>query len=225
MGDIHRMVVHDVGQVVGRHAVGLVQHLVVQLAQPEGDVAPDHVVHRDFPFGRDLEPHHVMLPGVGEALLHLFGRKGERVVQPFPRGGIVSEYFFLGFGSLAKGVELLRGVESVIRMTAAHQLFGIFAVHGLAFALTVGSVGAAEPVRAFVGHQSAPKQRFDDVVLRPGNIPVLVGVLDAQQEVPAGMLGEKIVVKRCTHPAHVQGAGGTGGETHPYFSIGHFACL
>ena len=39
VGDLHEVVVDDVGEVVGREAVGLEQHLVVDVVVREGDVA------------------------------------------------------------------------------------------------------------------------------------------------------------------------------------------
>ena len=54
--DLHQMVVHDVGQVVGRQFVGAFpEHLVVERIAVDFDVAADQVVHRHDPVFRNSQ--------------------------------------------------------------------------------------------------------------------------------------------------------------------------
>ena len=57
VGDLHQMVVDDVCHVIGRHAVGLEQHLHVDGVPRDFDVAIDAVDKLARAFGRDLHAH------------------------------------------------------------------------------------------------------------------------------------------------------------------------
>ena len=55
VGDLHQVVVHDVGQVIGGEAVGLEQHLVVHVVVGEGDGAAKFVAEGGLALGGDLQ--------------------------------------------------------------------------------------------------------------------------------------------------------------------------
>ncbi len=67
-------------------------------------------------------------------------------------------------------------------------------------------------VRAFVVINSSPREGADQVVLRPGNQPILVGVFQAEDErtsVPTGVEPRK---KRGAQASNVEESGGTGSK-------------
>ena len=78
--DLHRRIVHDVGQVVRRQAVRLDEHLIVYGRGVERHVAADQVGERDRPAGLHLEADDVVLPGI-EARLGV-GRRSATGCSP-----------------------------------------------------------------------------------------------------------------------------------------------
>jgi len=71
VGDLHQVVVDDVGQVIGGEAVTLEQHLVVELGVVEGHRAADRVNPLGSPLGDALAQHRRHAPGAlaGDLLL------------------------------------------------------------------------------------------------------------------------------------------------------------
>ena len=186
------MVVDDVGEVVGGHAVGLEEHLVVEQAAVHGDVATDEVVDGDVHVFGEFEADHVGLAVVDTAL-HFVGRKGEAVLHGEAGGAVVLEGFLLSLVFFALGIESLGTVESIVCPAVAQQLVGILAVEGFAVALAVGAVVATN-VDAFVELDAEPVEGFDNIVLGAGDKACLVGVLDAENHVTAILASEEVVV-------------------------------
>ena len=44
MGDVHEVVIDNIGEVIGREAIGLHQNLVIQLRIMHGDITINHVM-------------------------------------------------------------------------------------------------------------------------------------------------------------------------------------
>ena len=63
MRDLHEVIVDDVGEMVGRHAVGLDQHLHVDGRPFELDVAAAQVVHVADAFVGDAQANDVRFAG------------------------------------------------------------------------------------------------------------------------------------------------------------------
>ncbi len=72
MRDLHQVVIYDVGQVVGGHAVALEQHLIVQLGGVHIHPAADFVVEAHVLLAGHLEADDVGFSGF-QAALHLIG--------------------------------------------------------------------------------------------------------------------------------------------------------
>ena len=202
MGDLHGVVVHDVGQVVGGHAVALEEHLVVKQTAVHRHVAAYHVVHRDVYVVGEHEAHHVGLAGV-YAALRLFLAEADAVLHGAACGAVVLEGLFLCLVFLALGFQRFGLVEGVVGPAVAYQLVGILAVHGLAVALAVGAVGAAD-MHAFVKLYAQPVEGLDDVLFGTRHEACLVGVLDAQYHLAAVLAREEVVVEGCAHAPDVQ---------------------
>ncbi len=104
VGDVHGVVIDDVGQVVGGHAVALEEDFVVQVQGVDAYPAADAVFKFYFLIAGHFDPNDIGLAGV-QTTLHLFFGKGERIFH----------------GRTGDAVVLPVGVSS---------LFGAFA-HGL----------------------------------------------------------------------------------------------
>ena len=186
------MVVDDVGQMVGGHAVGLEKHLVVEQTAVHGDVATNEVVDGDVNVFGKFEAHYEGLSAFNAAL-HLVGGKGEAVLHGAACGAVVLEGFLLGFVFFAFGIESFGFVKGIVCPAVAKQLVGILTVEGFAVALAVGAVVASE-VYTLVELDVEPVEGFDNVVFGTGHETGLVGVFDAENHVTAVLAGEEVIV-------------------------------
>ena len=180
MGDAHQMVVHHVGEVVGGHAVGLDEDLVIQRGVVHLDVAVHHVLKAGGAgFG------HFLADDVGKAgvqlCLHLLGRKAAAVT-------VVVGSLAAGFLYQAHFIQTLLVAEAVISLAFFHKLLGIALEHAHAFTLHIGADGAAD-VRPLVPDEARFAQGIVDDVHRTLHITLLVGVFDAQNKRSAGAFG------------------------------------
>ena len=97
-------------------------------------------------------------------------------------------------------------------MAAFDQLLGVLHIDGLALALDVGAVVAAH-TGAFVVVQAGLGQSAEDHIHSALHQPLLVGVLDAHDELAALALGDEIGIQRGAQVADVHIPRGTGGKT------------
>ena len=171
----------------------------------------EHVVKAALALGGDVLADDVRLAR-GDALLRLFQRDVQAVL-------VILEGFALRFGGLAGLVKAFFGAEAGIRRALFDQLPGVFLIDGLAVALDVGAVIAAD-VRAFVIGQAGQVHGLVDHVHRAGNLALLVGILDAEDELAAVAAGVEVRVQRRAQAAQVQVTGRAGGETGADFLHG-----
>src|SRR5580693_2956012 len=126
MRDFHPVVVYDDGQVVGGHAVGLEQDLVVYTFGGEEDFAADQVGKPDLLAGLYFDPDGIGGAG-GQQLFGLFGQQVQRVAHLFAEGMIVlGAGIFGGFIFFAHLVQLFGGIEGIVGMAIGDQLEGVF---------------------------------------------------------------------------------------------------
>src|SRR5690606_25089327 len=90
MGNRHPKIVHDYGQVIGRHAISLEQALVVYQRGIETDRTADHVFERDGLAGRHFDPDNVWR-AAGKQSLGFVSRQAERITELHPVFMTVSE--------------------------------------------------------------------------------------------------------------------------------------
>ena len=188
------MVIHDVGEVVSGHAVGLDQDLVIHLAVVDLDVAVDHIVKAGHALAGDLLADDIRL-ACGKALFHfLFGQVAAAAV-------VVGH---LAVGALlgVQGFQTLLGAEAVIGLALSHQLFGVLLEHAHALALHIGADRAAD-VRAFVPQQAGLPQGVVDHIHRALDVAALIGIFDAQDERTILVLGHQVGVQGSAQVAHM----------------------
>ena len=123
------MVVDDVGEVVGRHAVALQEDLVLELFVLDRDVAVEHVEER-----RLTRERHLLADDVGVTVLEVLL---DDLRCEVAAGTVVA-------AELAGRVILVRVAEAVVGVARLDELLGVLLVEVHALALDVGAVRAAE---------------------------------------------------------------------------------
>ena len=197
--DLHDVIVHHVGQVIGGIAVGLEQHLIVDLPVLDGDGVAKRVVHHGAAIHRHLQAHHRRLVAVG-----LRPRVGKLPAVPVvTQRGLVLPLL------LAHRFQAFRRAPAAIRRAAVEQLLHVLAVDGQTLRLPVGAVGAAN-VRPLVPRQADPAQGAQDVFLVAPFGARLIGVLDANDAAPVVHAGKHDVEQPDIGGAHVRRAGRAG---------------
>jgi hypothetical protein len=149
VADAHEVVVDHVGEVVGREAVRLEQHLVVDLGGVEADRAAEQVVDLELTPGGHLESDDVLLAGRRPTA----GIGGVEA----PAVAVVAELGLARALLLAQRLEPLARAEAGVGGAARHELTRVVAVDRGALALPVGRVRAAD-VRPLVPAEAEPAQ-------------------------------------------------------------------
>ena len=192
VGNLHEVVVHDVGQVVGGEAVAFQQHGVgVDVLVLPLDVSQQGVLEPCDPLHGHLQTDDVGLAGI-EVRLNLLLR--EVAAVPVVSGG----HLVHGLDG-ANSVQPLGIAEAVVGLSPFHQLLGVLLVQVEALRLDVGAVVAAlcstlVPLNAQPGHGVV--QVLDIFLAVAG----AVGVLQPQDELAAVGPGKKIVEQGGAHP-------------------------
>ena len=122
-------------------------------------------------------------------------------------------HFSFRFSFRTLGGHVLRCIEGLVSGPVFEQALDFFLVEGASLGLFVGPEVPAS-FDPLVRSNAAPIQRFTDVVFCSFNKTRLVGVLDAEDEGAAVLLGKEVVVQGRAHPTHVQWAGGAGGKSY-----------
>ena len=223
LGDLHQVVIHDVGEMVCGQLVGpFPEHLVVERVGIDFHVPADHVVHDDDPVLGHLEAD-CPVGGLLEQPLCLLLRKGQGVAHVLACRLVVDEGLALALGLCPPCGKLVGGVEGVVGLPVIHELLGVLAVDGFPLGLAVGSMGMAGRrslhyipviVHPFVGVDPAPAERVDDVFFGPGHKPVGIRILYSQYEIPVMLLGVQVVVESRADSAHVERPGRRGSKTY-----------
>ncbi|OIQ70399.1 hypothetical protein GALL_479880 [mine drainage metagenome] len=197
VGDPHVVVIDDHGEVIGRRAVRAQQDQVVEILVLEGHVALHLVGDQGLALSRGPQPDHIGLVRVIIAVAITPGR---------------TDHPALGAGGLALMRQFVGGHVATIGRAARQHL-----LHDRAVAIGAGELEH----RLLVRRQAQPAEAIEDRLHRRLGGALAIGVLDAQQELAADMLGVKPVEKRGPSRANVHVAGGRGGDTGDDGAVGH----
>src|SRR5271167_1867629 len=115
----------------------------------------------------------------------------------------------LGLGLCPFGFQFLMGAKAGVGVTISQKLFKLVTEKGCPLRLTVGSKGASQP-RSLIPIQAQPLQVPYDAFLNLGLGPFPVRILDAQDEFPAHVPGEKPIKEGGTGSPDMQISCGTG---------------
>ena len=214
MRDPHGAVVHHMGQMVGGHPVGLDQNLVVYVLGRKGNRSPDSVLERDAFAGLHLHPDHMLVSPV-EAATNLCRGQRQRVGHLPARGRVVFGRRVLLCGEpLPHGFYFFGRIECVVRMPLVDQPLRVHGVEQQPFGLAIGLVAPAFPW-SFVRLDAGPQKAGQDIFFGFRRKTRLIGILDAKHENALVLAREKVIEKRRSKSAQVQGSGGTGRKTNP----------
>ena len=205
--DPHQVIVDDVGQVIGRKAIGLEQHLIVDGAVVDHDVAAQAVVKARLT-GLGHGQADDVLVAARDALLR-FGLRNVAIAT------IVAGRLALGHTRAAHDFQLLGRGKARIRGAAVDQLLTVFLIDRRALGLPIWTA-ATLGVGAFVPLQTQPAQRPHNRVLTGARRASLVGVLDAQDELAAKLFGKDIVKQRDVGGTDVRVTGWRRRNTHAH---------
>jgi hypothetical protein len=186
--DLHQVIVDDVREVIGRHAVGLEQHLIVGLAGVAGDVPAQLIPERDLALGRHLQAHDARLPR-GGAIARLGG------IDRAARAVVADEVALLGLLLQPHLREPILGAEAAVGLALVEQDVDVLLIDGLALGLAVRPERATY-IGALVPRQPGPAQRIEDHLFGVGAGARLIGVLDPEHELAALLLREHEVEQR-----------------------------
>ena len=214
MGDAHEVVVNDVGEVIGGQSVGLNEHLIVQVGVVHGHIAIDGVVEGGVT-GGDLLTDDVGFPS---------GQLGvDLLLAQVAAVAVVFGHFALGGSGFPQLFQALLGAEAAIGQALFHQQLGVFLIIGHPLGLDIGANGAAH-VGAFVVVQVAALHGALDDGHSVLYLPLLVGILDAQDEFALVVAGDEVGVEGGAQVAHMHIAGGRGGKPSANLALGD-ACF
>ena len=212
MGDLHQVVVHHIGHVIGRHAVGLEQHLHVDGFPGNVDLAIDAIHELAGAFGWDLHPHHGGLAGLHAARDFLgFQRQAASVIFRWLAGGSLGSAHF---------VETRGRAEAAEAVAVLDDLLDVGKIEVLALGLPVRAAGPAD-IGAFRPGQAAPFQRIEDLLFEFRRRAGGIRVFDAQDELAAVFLCKQIVEQRDVGSAHMRLACRRRCNAHPRRVVGH----
>ena len=169
VGDLHREVIADDDEVVGRRAVAADHDPIVDVVVAKAHVAAHEVLEPRLTV-RDAETDRVRLTG-GGALVGLGLRNGAAAMV------VALGLLRCLLGSL-QFIEALRRTEAPIRGTRLHEVARLARVAIDALALAVRRVRAAD-VGPFVPVDAEPTETFEDRGFALLGAPGPVGVLDA----------------------------------------------
>ncbi len=189
VANLHQMVVHHIGQVVGGQIVGtLVQHLVVEHIRFVMHLAAYHVLNINLLVGVNFETHRIQLAAC-QPVLHFFSTEAERILHLHTGMGIILEIGV--FGML--GFQLGRRIESIVGLALGQELVYVSLVDFTTLRLAIGAVFTAE-THAFVELDAQPCERFHNVGLGSRHKAFAVGIFDTKYHIAAQILGEQIVI-------------------------------
>jgi hypothetical protein len=124
-------------------------------------------------------------------------------------------------GSLALGFEILLGTEATVGFAIEEEPLGVFGIDFEALGLAVGAVftfiGQAAETGAFIPVEAKPVEVFHELEFKAGFRALEVSVLNAEDELAAGVASKQPVVESSARVADVEQAGGGRGKSDAWF--------
>ena len=211
--NLHQVVIHDVCQVIGRQSVcRFIKNFIVQSRGIDSHITTNHIVHLNILTLGHFETDNVLVAAC-DALLNLLGRQTQRGSEFGTHSVVVSKGLALGLHLGTQSIQLVGSIESIVGVTALHELQSIFFVDCFALALAIRCVGATL-ADTLIDFDTTPFERLHNILLGSGNEALRVGILDTQDEFTAFLASKQIVIQRGTNAADMQCTSRTGSKTN-----------
>ena len=199
MGDAHQMIVDDIGEIIGRIAVGLDEDHVIELGVINGDVSVELVVEGRRALGRVVLTDDIRHAGC-ELCLDLLLREGEAVL-------IIVHDLFAVYGGL-QGLEALLRAEAVVCLALIDELLRILHIDALCTTLGLHVwTTVARLIRGLIRDQAGVGEGFIDELDGPLDEALLIGILDPEEEITTLMLRDEVGVECGTKVTYMHSSG------------------
>src|SRR5215475_10682645 len=195
---------------VRRIAVGLEQHLIVDLLVLKRDRLTKRIVDDGRTTLLHLETHHTGLFLLGGNVC------GGQVTAV----SVIAQHLFLLALLLPHSLQTFWGTPTAIGGTGSDQFLGIALIQGKTLRLSVRSIRTTH-IRAFVPLQPDPAQRAQDRFLIASVRARLISVFNTDEKLPAVGAGKDIIKQPNIGGPHMGYARWTRGNTYTYVYLGH----
>ena len=192
MGDLHKMIIHHIGKIIGWISVCLDQHHIIQLFIWRCYFSIDHIIKGGLSLYRIILANHIGLTGSKSFFNFLLG-KGQTVLIIFDRR--LSPFLRL----LVKLVKTVFRTETVICLSLFDQFFGVFQIHSCLHPLTLDiRPKTAVFIRSLIVFQPGFLHGLIYQFQCPFYKPLLIGILDPQKKISSFMLCNKVGIECCS---------------------------
>ena len=213
VSDAHQVVVHHGRQVIDGKAIGFQQDVIIQVGIFHRDGAAQLIHPGGAALSWGLETHHVAFALRPPLLSFLPGQSATKAVIP--------RRLLAPLLILAHPLQSIGSAKAVVRMAQFHQLRCMIVVNLLTLRLVIWAEGSAT-IRPLMPLEPHPFHRLQDLFLGTRDIPFAIGILDANDELAVCLLGEKVVVQRCSRTSDMEPSSGRGGVANAGRSrLGH----
>ena len=199
MGDAHQMIIDDIGEIIGRIAIGLDEHHVIELGVIDRDVSVELVVEGRRALGRVVLTDDIRHTG-GEVCFDLLLREGEAML-------IIVHDLLSVHGGL-QGLETLLRAEAVVCFALIDELLRILHIDALCTTLGLHvRTAVARLIRGLIRDQAGIREGFIDKLDGSLDETLLVGILDTEEEITALMLRDEVGVQCGTKVTYMHSSG------------------
>ena len=189
MGDIHSMVIHHIGKIVGGETVRLNQDHIVQLAILHCDITIQLIVKSGSSLIGDILADHKRLACI-QIRLHFLSRKSQAVLV------VDADLLALHHLGFQRG-QTLSVAKAVVSLPLVDEFFGIFHIDAGLHALTLHiRAVTAVLIRTFIVDQPCLCHGAIDDLYSAVHKTFLVRVLNAKHEISSRMFGYQKLVQR-----------------------------
>ena len=203
MGNVHQMVVDNIGKIICRHPVALQKHLIFQLAVLNRDVPMHHIKKRSCAGQRHFLANDIRIP-VFQMALDCVRCKVAAMAA------ITAESFFLVV------LRFLLRAEAAISEALFYQFFRVLFVNLHSLALDIRPAVAAD-IRPLVRDDMRRRQGILNELHRIADIARAISIFDPKQKITVFCLCEKIGVKRRAQISDMHIPRRAGGKACAYF--------
>ncbi len=204
--DLHQMIVHYIGKIIGGHSIRFQKDPVIQGAVFHRNGSKQLILKSSGAgFGNFLADD-IGLPCLQSAL-HLFPGQ-------IPAMAVIPKCTVMPCG-LPKAVQTFLRTKTIIRSAKLHQLSGIFLINGLPFRLNIWTIWAAD-IRPLIMLYTYQLQGMVNQLHSTLDKTILIRIFDAENEFAMILSGNQISIQSRSQASDMKIASGARGKPRPY---------